>query len=301
MPKTTTETIDRGNVGVRLDAFVAQAARVSRAEAVRRIEASLVRVNGALVPKGRVLERGDIVEMDESETTGWPRPDVRYDVIFSDDRLIVVHKPPGVHTVEVPAGDERVLARALAFDHIELMALGPPDYGACHRLDEGTSGVVIFARCEDLYVRIREAFANHRAKKTYWALVAGSPPDSWRVDVPIGHPRRRADHVVTDEGRGQVPAETTFRTIRRTGAFALVEATTRTGARHQIRAHLAHSGFPIHGDPLYGGASAPDGRLRLHALGVVLPDPDDAGRELRFTCEADADFFAPTAVSPGIG
>ncbi len=298
MLKTTTETIDRGSVGVRLDAFVAQAARISRAEAVRRIEVSLVRVNGVVVPKGRVLERGDVVEIDEAEAIGWPRPDVRYDIVFSDERLIVVDKPPGVHTVEVPAGDERVLARALAFDHAELMSLGPPDYGACHRLDEGTSGIVIFARCEDPYVKIRELFSSHRVEKTYWALVAGSPADAWRVDVPIGHPRRRADRVVTDEGRGQVAACTTFRTIRRFGALALVEGVTRTGARHQIRAHLAHSGCPILGDPLYGGPPATDGRLRLHALEVRMPDPDDTGRELRFTCEPDAEFLAPTTNAP---
>ena len=292
MPKTTTQTIDRGEVGVRLDAFVAQAARISRADAVRRIEAALVRVNGAVVPKGRVLERGDTVEIDEAESVGWPRPDVRYEVLFSDDRLLVVHKPPGVHTVEVPAGNERVLARAVAFDHPDLLALGPPDYGACHRLDEGTSGVVIFARTEDLYVRVREAFSNHRVEKTYRALVASSPPDEWRVDVPIGHPRRRADHVVTAEGRGLVEASTAFRTIRRYDGCALVEAVTRTGARHQIRAHLAHSGCPILGDPLYGGPSVSDGRLRLHARSVHLPDPEDRTRELRFACEPDDRFFA---------
>jgi 23S rRNA pseudouridine1911/1915/1917 synthase len=167
----------------------------------------------------------------------------------------------------------------------------PNEPGVCHRLDYWTSGVLLAARTSPAFTAVRAAFAAHWVNKTYLALCAGSPPESFKVDRPIGHPARRATHVVVgaDKGRGARPAVTEYTVLAQYADCALVRAVCATGAMHQVRAHAAYAGFPLVGDTLYGGPAVAEGRFWLHAYSLALPHPVN-GQTLELICPPPATF-----------
>jgi 23S rRNA pseudouridine1911/1915/1917 synthase len=142
------------------------------------------------------------------------------------------------------------------------------DGGLVHRLDVGTSGVLVAARTAEAYRALRDAFHAGAVAKEYLAIVDGRPV-SRDCEAPLA---QRGDHVAVDYTDG-LAASTAFVVERASAAHALVRCLARTGRMHQVRAHLAHVGAPIAGDTRYGGAAVPghDGFF-LHAAKLVLPD-----------------------------
>ncbi len=155
---------------------------------------------------------------------------------------------------------------------------GPLRPGIVHRLDRGTSGALIAVKTDEAHRELSRLFLAHAILRRYLAVVAGVPPwEAITVDAPIGRgrPGRKAQ-AVTPDGR---PARTRFHVLRRlpTLDLALIEALPETGRKHQIRVHLAHLGFPIAGDTLYGGGmparrGLPIGRPLLHSAEITGPD-----------------------------
>jgi 23S rRNA pseudouridine1911/1915/1917 synthase len=211
-------------------------------------------------------------------------------VVHEDDCLVVVEKPPGL-VVHGGAGNLRgtlvcgLLARYPELAELPRSGAGEVQRpGIVHRLDKGTSGLLVVARTADAYRSLTRQFREHTAGRKYLALVAGSVGDeAGIVEAPIGRSARKRDRMaVTSRGR---TATTAYRVVARYGepfVATLVDAALSTGRTHQVRVHLAAIGHPVIGDDRYGGsASRPvvlrnamsPGRLFLHAHRLELEHP----------------------------
>lgn len=177
--------------------------------------------------------------------------------LYEDEHIAIIDKPVGIG-VQSGRDGEAALADQLGLR-------------ICHRLDVGTSGVLVLARTAHGQRVISEAFAAGTVLKTYLALCQGVLPDAVLVDVPLGEWKRGRVQI----GKGK-PARTRLTVEERVGARLRVLAHPETGRTHQVRAHLSQAGAPIVGDEDYGGPPAP--RIFLHALRVVLPWPSPADR-----------------------
>ncbi|HRI99641.1 MAG TPA: RluA family pseudouridine synthase [Hyphomonas sp.] len=218
-------------------------------------------------------------------------------VMHEDNSLIAFNKPPGL-AVQAGSG----IARSLD----DLMAAFAKSNGKrprlVHRLDQGTSGVIIAAKTQPVAAKLSEAFAGRDVQKTYLALVKGRVPeaDEGVIDAPLVKVEEsgKARMIVAKPDRkGAQAARTGWRVRARSGAFALMELAPETGRMHQIRVHLMSLGCPILGDALYGEGPATAPRLMLHAVRLDLPHPE--GKRLVLEAPLPEDFRA-AALSAGL-
>jgi RluA family pseudouridine synthase len=229
-------------------------------------------------------------------------------VLHSDERLHVIGKPAGVSLKTPPSRPGEAVARLLAALSAEDRALyGWGELHLVHRLDVGTSGVVVLARDADMHRSLVGAFAERRVQKSYLAWVWGHPkPRAGRYDQALGPDREDRRRMRVDaQGRS---AATRYQVLATPRHVALVALWPETGRTHQIRVHLAAAGHPVVGDDLYGGprhhgmkrpelraALGPDHTL-LHAWRLELPSPP-LGAPLIVTAPWDEAFAAAASVS----
>jgi 23S rRNA pseudouridine1911/1915/1917 synthase len=266
-------------VPVRLDTFLHRALGGSRRLVRGLIEAGDVRVNGRRAAKGTALRHGDRVTLTDLPDAVAPEPEMALTVLHEEAELVAIDKPGGVPS---HALDPRERGTAVAFVVArwpETRAVGDRlAPGLVHRLDTGTSGVLVAARTPAAHARVRAALRARAVTKRYLAVVAGdaSAMDGTTCRVPLGHDprdRRRMAAVGADVRRWE--AKTTIATLAAGAARSVVRATIRTGVTHQVRVHLALLGHPVLGDTLYGGPDAglPARRHALHAEAITLPHP----------------------------
>ncbi len=246
----------------RLDVVAAAATGTSRAEIQRAIADDRVTVDGRSRPRSFVLQGGETVEVrmaaPEAIVPGGDPVEVRY----RDDAFAIVVKPAGVLTHPTTVHRDGTLVHRLLAMGIPLApAGGPIRPGIVHRLDAGTSGVLLVASTDEAYAALQGMLRRHEVRRRYLALVRGLPAhDDFRVEAPLG---RRAGRIVVDRVGGRAAA--TGVTVReRLARTTLVEATPETGRTHQIRVHLQAVGHPIVGDTRYGGGGDDPHRLGLH-------------------------------------
>ncbi len=235
----------------RLDAVLAE----------RAIAAGRVLVNGVRRPKSFRLAGGERIQVD-LPTAEPPAPEpegvpVRYD----DEHLLVVAKPAGVVTHPTASRRTGTLVNRLLGMGVPLSSVAGPDRrGIVHRLDAGTSGLLLVAKDDETHRRLVRLLAARRVLREYAALVRGrAEHDEFSVEAPLG--RRGARVVVRRPGGAE--AETSFIVIERLPAATLLSARPRTGRTHQIRVHLASIGHPVLGDRAYGGGGDDARRLGL--------------------------------------
>ncbi len=227
---------------------------------------------------------------------------MQIEVLYESPDLLAVAKPAGAACIDHERGAPSPFVAALRECRpvLALVGEGPRPAGQVHRLDTGTSGVLLLAKTAAAYERLRGLFSSPgEVSKEYTALVAGSVPAPFELAWEIGGRRRRSPrvHVVHESEdrkrlRWTLPARTRFSPLRTGARASLVQAVIETGVRHQIRAHAAAAGHPVIGDDLYGSAIPPAGResrLYLHAGAVELPAEGGAGR-LRIECPVPACF-----------
>jgi len=297
-----------GPAPLRLEGFVrALRPGLSRRLVRRLIAEGAVRINGRPGHKGTLLQPGDEVLLPPWPTLA-PEADLDLAVVHVDAHLVVLDKPGGTpgHALDPR---ERGTAGAFVLGRWpETAAIGDPlAPGLVHRLDTGTSGLLVAARTAAAFAALRAAFRSRAIEKTYLAVVAGTPPRHARADTALAHdPRDRRRMAPARPGQRAWDAVTDVETLAVGRGRALVRARMHTGVTHQIRAHLALLGHPVLGDALYGGPPAPlaPGRHALHAAGLVLPHPAD-GVRIRLASPLPADMQALAAVdsrlSTGLG
>ncbi|ULH16822.1 RluA family pseudouridine synthase [Deinococcus sp. KNUC1210] len=271
----------------RLDSVLSDLSGVSRSQVSGWIEAGQVQVGGQVVQRSsHKLRGGETIEVDvpPPAISHVEAEQIALDVIYEDDALIAVNKPPGMVTHPAPGVVSGTLVNAL----LGRMTLPAQDGfaqdgsyrpGIVHRLDKDTSGVIVVAKTVEDHARLSHSFKERETRKTYLAIAAGQ----WKaqgpvqVDAPIGR-HTVARQRMTVGGAGAREAQTLFTPL---AAFpdghgrtlALVQAQPRTGRTHQIRVHLLHLGSPILGDTVYGRPSEVMGRQALHAWKLELPHP----------------------------
>jgi len=300
--RRATLVADGSAAGERLDLFIARSlAGVSRKAVKKALDGGQVFVDGRTERRAGQLLRGSetvTVTLDLPEPVP-PAPEIA--ILYRDEQLLAVDKPAGLPAHPTVAGRANALSLVSELLHEE--GEGTPIL--LHRLDADTTGVLLFALTDAANRELSRQFAEREVEKVYLALVAGIPPDSFRVNNFL-KPGVRGRTVAVASG-GQ-PAETFFRTLKINnpplakggkGGFALVEARPKTGRTHQIRAHLAGEGFPLLGDTLYGGPllverggeRLPIRRHLLHAFRLSFRHPA-TGKEMTIEAPLPADFKA---------
>ncbi len=251
-------------VGGRLDLAVAEAADVTRSAAARLIEDAQVTVNGAPVAKNYKLRVGDRVEISLPD----PEPDeaipqnIPIDVVYEDEDIIVVNKPVGMVVHPAAGNPDGTLVNALLY-HCggSLSGIGGVIRpGIVHRIDKDTSGLLVVAKNDAAHLALSEQLKGHHINRIYYAVAIGNmKEDAGTVDAPIGrHPidRKRMAVIKHDEAHAR-EAVTHWNTLARGfedgAAFSLLRCELETGRTHQIRVHMAYTGHPLLGDPIYGG------------------------------------------------
>ena len=291
--------------GLRLDRAVALVADVSRSVAARLVAAGGVRLDGAVVTSGtrRVAEGESLAVHIDLPDDPQPAadPDVVFGTVFEDPDLIVVDKPAGLVVHPGAGHDSRTLVHGLLARYPDIAGVGDPHRpGIVHRLDRGTSGLLVVARTERTHQLLVEQMRAHQPERVYCALVGGHPEaPSGLIDAPIGRSSRNPQRMtLTDRGR---PARTRYTVERRyaqPARVALLECQLETGRTHQIRVHLRAIGHPVIGDPTYGPGRADDvfglSRPFLHARSLSFSHPV-SGRTVRAESPLPDDLAAVLA------
>ncbi len=298
----------------RLDRTVAERAGeewgITRSQAERMIEEGRVSVNGRAVLKPAFkVAPGSWIEVQpprDSKSTLAPL-ELRLDVLYEDDHLLVINKPAGLSMHPGAGNASHTLANAV-IAHVGKgqLAVGSADRpGIVHRLDKDTTGVVVVAKSAAVLASLSKQFAERSIGRCYRALVFTTPrarrqvqlSDNGTVSAPIGrHPRNRKMMCISEQGRAAI---TDWRVLERFAHGTLVECSLRTGRTHQIRVHMEHIGSPVIGDRTYGDfsnlpaelrqASEMLGRQALHAAALAFTHPV-SGKRLSFEAPLPLDF-----------
>lgn len=242
----------------------------------KMIKDNKVQINGKKAYRDSSVKDGDLVELDTAEqvNTAIEPEDIPISIIYEDELLLAVNKPPYMLVHPTPNHPGGTLLNAAAWyfrqkgEDSSLRLL--------NRLDMNTSGMVIIPKSAAVHSRLDEMRKTGAVRKFYTAVVDGTmESQKGRIDEPIG--RDASDPIkrkVTTDGQ---PSMTIYETLKISGGHSLVRLELVTGRTHQIRVHLSHLGHPVTGDELYGTESGLIGRQALHASDMELPHPGGSG------------------------
>jgi len=240
--------------------------------------------------------------------TAGPNPEnIPLDILYEDEFLLAVNKPPGMVVHPARGHWSGTLTSALAFHFKHLSKAGGQHRpGIVHRLDRDTSGVLVVAKTDPIHYALAEQFSERSTEKEYFAITAGVPDrDRDQIAQPIGmHPHQREKMAIRSGHTTSREAATFYEVVSRFDGFAAVKVLPKTGRTHQIRVHLAHVGTPVLCDKLYGGRSMiTRGEIRrnpsdhlvllarqaLHARRIELIHPE-TGQPIEFVAPLPADL-----------
>ena len=280
--ETRSLPVPEGLSGERLDSGLARLLGLSRTRAAQLADTGQVQVDGQEASKSDRLSAGAWLEVtlpalqQPTEVPAERVDDLR--VIYEDDELIVVDKPVGVAAHPSPGWDGPTVVGHLRASGATVATSGAAErQGIVHRLDVGTSGLMVVAKSERAYSVLKRAFKERTVTKTYHALVQGHPdPSRGTIDAPIGrHPKHDWRWAVTADGK---PSVTHYDTLEAHRFASLLEVGLETGRTHQIRVHMSATKHPCLGDLTYGADPALAARVGLqrqwlHAVQLGFAHP----------------------------
>jgi len=228
----------------------------SRAIIQNIIKAKAVKVNGKVVKASFRLSPGDEIELTlpQLPTREILPEKIPLDIIYEDDSLIILNKQADLIVHPARGNINGTLVNGLAYYCEKLSTgLGKLRPGIVHRLDKNTTGVMIVTKNDDAQTKIAKQFENRTIKKTYLAIIHGTPElDADRINAPLGiHPRKREKYAVRHETGKE--STTFYQVLEKFRGFSLLELTPKTGRTHQLRVHLSYIKHPVVADDMYGG------------------------------------------------
>jgi len=287
-------------VGQRVDVVLSQLAGAPRAQVRRWIQAQHVELNGQTIRPSRRANKGDIVVANPpplAAARAIPE-DIPLDILYQDADLIVVDKRAGMVVHPAPGHSSGTLVNALLYCCDDLAGVGGAARpGIVHRLDRGTSGVMVVAKNDATHRALSEQFHDHTIDRVYLAFVRCLPgAESGAIDAPIGrHPRDRKRMSVQSERGREAKTNWQVRARYRKSGVSLLEIRPESGRTHQIRVHLSSRGMPISGDEVYGRAR---GRARTAASSADLTRPALHAAKLGFRHPATGEWIEFEAPLP---
>ncbi len=312
-------TVPAELAGERLDRVLSELAGLTRSAAVRLIESACVSLSSggkAVVPDKKTRVRvGDALTVTHpavAEADALPE-DIPLDIVYEDGDIIVINKPVGMVVHPAPGNETGTLVNALLYHCGEGLSGvgGVRRPGIVHRIDKDTSGLLVVAKHDEAHLALSAQLKNHTVSRVYYAVCIGNlKEDSGTVDHAVGrHPidrKRMAAFPKGTDAPGVREAVTHYRVLERYPigarwgqAFTLVKCELETGRTHQIRVHMAATGHPLLGDPVYGGDGTRFGKScgdliggqMLHAKELRLIHPR-TGELMTFACDLPADYAA---------
>ena len=284
----------------RLDSFISLKSGLSRSYIQKLIKQGFLTVNLRKEKASHKIKAGDTIEYtiaDEPQTTLIPE-NIPLTIIWEDDHLIVVNKPPGMVVHPAAGHKQGTLINALISRCKKLASLGAPlRPGIVHRLDKDTSGLIVVAKDDISYVKLQKQFKKREVKKHYLALLYGNlKKDRGEINKAIGRAVWDRKKMSTRTGKGK-EAITQFEVMKRLRSATLAKVNIITGRTHQIRVHFAASGHPVLGDKSYGKKillkfmhkTVSFNRQMLHAYSLELKHPVK-GNPLVFTTPMPEDM-----------
>jgi 23S rRNA pseudouridine1911/1915/1917 synthase len=299
-----TLAVPDGLEGERLDAGLARLFGFSRTKAAELAAAGLVTLDGSVVGKSERLRAGSLLEVEVPSPVAAPAlvaepvPGLR--IVHDDQDIVVVDKPVGVAAHPSPGWAGPTVIGGLAGAGYRVSTSGAAErQGIVHRLDVGTSGLMVVAKSERAYTLLKRAFRDRTVDKRYHALVQGHPdPLKGTVDAPIDrHPTHPYKWAVVADGK---PSVTHYETLEAARAATLLEVKLETGRTHQIRVHMSALRHPCAGDLTYGADPVLAKRLGLarqwlHAVRLGFQHPD-TGTWVSFSADYPEDLAHALAV-----
>ena len=290
--------VEDSDKGARIDVALAlRVPDVSRAQAKRWIEEGRVTVDGRPVRASRICREGERVEvLIPPPVPATPVPEaIPLDILYEDRSIVVVNKPAGMVVHPAPGHSSGTLVNALLAHTADLSGIGGVMRpGIVHRLDSGTSGVMVVAKNDRAHRSLQSQFQKRSVSKVYLALAHGTPPERFAIDRPIG---RDVLHRTKISSRTRSPREamSEVKRLEKLPGCSLLEIRIHTGRTHQIRVHLSEEGHPLVGDRDYG---APGNAIRplrdfarpaLHAFRLGFLHPE-SGEVVGFEAPLPEDF-----------
>jgi 23S rRNA pseudouridine1911/1915/1917 synthase len=277
---------------IRLDKYLAQInPGLSRSYIQKLIEQQYVLINGSPAKASHKLATGDSIKLTlpPPEPTTLEAEPFPLDIVYEDNDMIVLNKPPGLTVHPSPGNITNTLVNALLAYSPDFAGFGDSlRPGIVHRLDKDTSGLMLIAKNSTVQLNLINQFKNHLVKKGYLALVRGKlSPATGIIEAPIGrNPSDRKRMAVVTRGR---EAKTSYKVREHIRNFTFLDITIETGRTHQIRVHLSAIGYPVVGDATYGVKSPYLKRQFLHAyrIGFYLPA---SGNYIEFTNDLPPDL-----------
>ncbi len=280
--------VPEGLDGERVDAALARLLGLSRTKAAELVTEGRVRLDGVAPVKSDRVSSGGLLEVELPAVVLAgppivPTPVAGMAVVYDDDDIVVVDKPVGVAAHPSPGWDGPTVVGALAAAGYRVSTSGAQErQGVVHRLDVGTSGLMVVAKSERAYAALKQAFRDHAVDKTYHALVQGHPdPARGTVDAPIDrHPVHDYKFAVVAAGK---PSITHYETLEAHPVASLLKIELETGRTHQIRVHMAALRHPCVGDITYGADPTLAAKLHLqrqwlHAVRLGFAHPGSGDR-----------------------
>jgi 23S rRNA pseudouridine1911/1915/1917 synthase len=290
----------------RLDLFLASRfSETSRSAIQRAISGGDITVNSKTVKPSHRLRAGEEItgEIPAAPVIDAVPEDIPLDIVYEDEEIIVVNKPAGMVTHPGAGAASGTLANGLVY-YLNRIGRQPPRRGGAsrpgivHRLDVGTSGLIVVAKTDRAHLNLAEQFESRSVMKAYTAMVYGVVRgDSGKIEAPVGRdPRNRVKMAVTRDGR---QATTLYRVVERFDEFTLLDLEIKTGRTHQIRVHLAHIKHPVVADSTYGAGRANSIKsAKLRAAVARLGRPFLHAARLGFTHPATGEGMEFTAQLP---